>query len=125
MSLTLVLEYETSTLHCSYERVVTKDGRRSSPGLLAARSHAGGDAHQVLLGNADLNGLLGILIEERRERRGAAGVGAQDDDVLIGLGGLEQRVADTLRLAILLAIDGLLMGSEIGDDLAYSSSLGR
>ena len=25
MSLTLVLEYETSTLHCSYERVVTKD----------------------------------------------------------------------------------------------------
>ena len=80
-----------------------KGRRRGGPGLLAARSHAGGDAHQVLLGNADLNGLLGILIEERRERRGAAGVGAQDDDVPIGLGGLEQRVADNLAVGDLVS----------------------
>ena len=53
-----------------------KGRRRGGPGLLSARSHAGGDAHQVLLGNAYLDGLLGILIKERRERCGAAGVGA-------------------------------------------------
>ena len=76
---------------------------RGGPGLLAARSHAGGDAHQVLLGDADLNGLLGILIEERRERRGAAGVGAQDDDVFVGCGGLEQRVADNLAVGDLVS----------------------
>ena len=80
-----------------------KGRRRGGPGLLAARGHAGGDAHQVLLGNADLNGLLGILIEERRERRGAAGVGAQDDDVFIGCGGLEQRVADNLAVGDLVS----------------------
>ena len=80
-----------------------KGRRRGGPGLLAARSHAGGDAHQVLFGNADLNGLLGILIKERRERRGAAGVGAQDDDVLIGLRGLEQRVADNLAIGDLVS----------------------
>ena len=80
-----------------------KGRRRGGPGLLAARGHAGGDAHQVLLGNADLNGLLGILIEERRERRGAAGVGAQDDDVLVGCGGLEQRVADNLAVGDLVS----------------------
>ena len=80
-----------------------KGRRRGGPGLLAARSHAGGNAHQVLLGDADLDGLLGILIEERRERRGATGVGAQDDDVLIGLGGLEQRVADNLAVGDLVS----------------------
>ena len=80
-----------------------KGRRRGGPGLLAARGHAGGDAHQVLLGNADLNGLLGILIEERRERRGAAGIGTQDDDVLIGLRGLEQRVADNLAIGDLVS----------------------
>ena len=80
-----------------------KGRRRGGPGLLAARGHAGGDAHQVLLGNADLNGLLGILIEERRERRGAAGIGTQDDDVLIGLRGLEQRVADNLAVGDLVS----------------------
>ena len=80
-----------------------KGRRRGGPGLLAARSHAGGDAHQVLFGNADLDGLLGILIKERRERRGAAGVGAQDDDVLIGLRGLEQRVADNLAIGDLVS----------------------
>ena len=80
-----------------------KGRRRGGPGLLAARSHAGGDAHQVLLGNADLNGLLGILIKERRERRGAAGVGAQDDDVLVSCGGLEQRVADNLAVGDLVS----------------------
>ena len=80
-----------------------KGRRRGGPGLLAARSHAGGDTHQVLLGDADLDGLLGILIEERRERCGAAGVGAQDDDVLIGLGGLEQRVADNLAVGDLVS----------------------
>ena len=80
-----------------------KGRRRGGPGLLAARSHAGGDAHQVLLGNADLDGLLGILIKERRERRGAAGVGTQDDDVFIGLRGLEQRVADNLAIGDLVS----------------------
>ena len=80
-----------------------KGRRRGGPGLLAARSHTGGDAHQVLLGDANLNGLLGILIEERRERRGATGVGAQDDDVLIGLRGLEQRVADNLAIGDLVS----------------------
>ena len=80
-----------------------KGRRRGGPGLLAARSHAGGDAHQVLLGNADLNGLLRVLVEERRERRGATGVGAQDDDVLVGCGGLEQRVADNLAVGDLVS----------------------
>ena len=80
-----------------------KGRRRGGPGLLAARSHAGGDAHQVLLGNADLDGLLGILIKERRERCGAAGIGAQDDDILIGLRGLEQRVADNLAIGDLVS----------------------
>ena len=80
-----------------------KGRRRGGPGLLAARGHAGGDAHQVLLGNADLNGLLGILVKERRERCRAAGVGAQDDDVFIGCGGLEQRVADSLAVGDLVS----------------------
>ena len=80
-----------------------KGRRRGGPGLLAARGHTGGDTHQVLLGDADLNGLLGILIEERRERCGAAGVGAQDDDVFIGCGGLEQRVADSLAVGDLVS----------------------
>ena len=34
MSLTLVLEYETSTLHCSYERVVTKDAGEAAHAFL-------------------------------------------------------------------------------------------
>ena len=80
-----------------------KGRRRGCPGFFAARSHAGSDTHQVLLGDADLNGLLGILIEERRERRGAAGVRAQDDDILIGLRGLEQRVADNLAISDLVS----------------------
>ena len=73
------------------------------PRLLAARGHAGRDANEVLLGDADLDGLLRILLEERGERCGAAGVGAQDDDVFVVGGSLEEGVADNLAVGDLVS----------------------
>ena len=45
MSLTLVLEYETSTLHCSYERVVTKDAGEAAQALAEKLKESGWFSH--------------------------------------------------------------------------------
>ena len=68
-----------------------RGGRRE--GLLAAGGQPGGDAHQVLLGNAHLHKLLGKLLREGGQRGRAPAVAAQHHHVPVPGGGFLQHLA--------------------------------
>ena len=73
-------------------------GRGGCEGLLATGSQTGGDAHQILLGDSHLYGLLREGVEEGSQTGRAPGIGAQNHNILVGCCLFHQHIADGLTI---------------------------
>ena len=77
------------------ERPIEREGRdRIGEGLAALEREAGADADHALLGDADIDEALGILLAELRHAAGRRDVGDDDVDVGIGAGRLVERLGE-------------------------------